>query len=301
VLSSAVQILIGFDESKNFNSTCLGLCKDMDKYHKNLALSSIGDEDFWLVLRSTVQIQGHSLRSMDTVGRAATHVIDAGGPSVHGHKVEVGTLDFGVFTTDLPSFHTGAGSTLNYVAQGGVCGRAPGGYAERIWHIALPLGVQGRLLAAKHTEGLATTGQEVTDKNQAPSFCGDAGFWMVTDPTWQTQSWMARAARPVFSTGACSTLCYDAQDEVADEAPEVKGKCIVHMSLPMDVLDCFSATKHTVGQAATHQVVVGGPFPHNHLIEVMNLVSIHGRFDGGIEVDTDQNQDLSFSGDGGFW
>merc|ERR1712060_46294 len=119
---------------------------------KNQALSFYGDGDFWLVKSSTVHIQGRFEGTRYTEGLAATNQVVVGGPFLHGHKIEVGTLDSGVLTVDgqpvlstFPSSYSGQGFTLRYNGLGEVPDVVPEGNEKRIVHMQLPLGVKVRV------------------------------------------------------------------------------------------------------------------------------------------------------------
>merc|ERR1712039_1139058 len=119
---------------------------------KSQASSFYGDGDFWLVKSDTVHIQGRFEGTRYTEGLAATNQIAVGGPFLHGHKIEVGTLDSGVLTVDgqpvlstFPSSYSGAGFALTYNAQGEVPDVVPEGNEKRIVHMELPLGVKVRV------------------------------------------------------------------------------------------------------------------------------------------------------------
>ena len=120
---------------------------------KDQALSFCGDGGFLLVKSSTVLIQGRS-GSQHTEGLAVAHPIVADVPFLYGRKFEVGALDTDVLTvvlvpvmSDQPSFCTGAGFTLSYVA-------------------------------------LCVVAEEI--ENQAPSFFGVGDFWLLKRSTVQT-------------------------------------------------------------------------------------------------------------------
>jgi hypothetical protein len=116
---------------------------------KNQAPSFYGDGDFWVVRSDTVQIQGRFEGTKYTEGLAATNQIAVGGPFLHGHKIEVGTLDSGVLQVDgqpvlgtFPGSYSGAGFRLTYDSQGAVPDVVPEGNEKRIVHMELPLGVK---------------------------------------------------------------------------------------------------------------------------------------------------------------
>jgi hypothetical protein len=116
---------------------------------KNQAPSFYGDGDFWVVRSDTVQIQGRFEGTKYTEGLAATNQIAVGGPFLHGHKIEVGTLDSGVLQVDgqpvlgtFPGSYSGAGFRLTYDSQGAVPDVVPEGNELRIVHMELPLGVK---------------------------------------------------------------------------------------------------------------------------------------------------------------
>merc|ERR1719291_256248 len=88
---------------------------------KNKAYSFYGDGDFWIVKSSTVSIQGRFEGTKYTEGLAATNRIVVGGSFLHGHKIEVGTLDSGILFVDggrviagFPGSYTGADFTVTY-------------------------------------------------------------------------------------------------------------------------------------------------------------------------------------------
>jgi hypothetical protein len=119
---------------------------------KSQASSFYGDGDFWLVKSDTVHIQGRFEGTRYTEGLAATNQIAVGGPFLHGHKIEVGTLDSGVLTVDgqpvlstFPSSYSGQGFTLRYNGLGEVPDVVPEGNEKRIVHMVLPLGVHVRV------------------------------------------------------------------------------------------------------------------------------------------------------------
>merc|ERR1712039_195219 len=116
---------------------------------KNKAYSFYGDGDFWLVKSSTVSIQARFLGTKYTEGLAATNQIVVGGAFLHGHKIEVGTLDSGILTVDgrkviagFPGSYSGAGFSVTYDGQGEVPDVIPEGNEKRIVHMDLPLGVK---------------------------------------------------------------------------------------------------------------------------------------------------------------
>merc|ERR1712039_723640 len=116
---------------------------------KNKAYSFYGDGDFWLVKSSTVSIQGRFLGTKYTEGLAATNQIVIGGAFMHGHKIEVGTLDSGILTVDgqkviagFPGSYSGVGFSVTYDSQGEVPDVVPEGNEKRVVHMDLPLGVK---------------------------------------------------------------------------------------------------------------------------------------------------------------
>merc|ERR1712039_1089001 len=116
---------------------------------KSQASSFYGDGDFYLVKSSTVIIQGRFEGTKYTEGLAATNQIVVGGAFMHGHKIEVGTLDSGILTVDgqkviatFPSTYHGAGFTVTYDGQGEVPDVVPEGNEKRVVHMDLPLDVR---------------------------------------------------------------------------------------------------------------------------------------------------------------
>merc|ERR1712014_231942 len=116
---------------------------------KSKAYSFYGDGDFWLVKSSTVSIQARFEGTKYTEGLAATNQIVVGGAFLHGHKIEVGTLDSGILTVDgrkviagFPGSYSGAGFSVTYDGQGEVPDVIPEGNEKRIVHMDLPLGVK---------------------------------------------------------------------------------------------------------------------------------------------------------------
>jgi len=116
---------------------------------KSKAYSFYGDGDFWLVRSTTVSIQARFEGTKYTEGLAATNQIMVGGAFLHGHKIEVGTLDSGILTVDgrrviagFPGSYNGAGFTVTYDGQGEVPDVVPEGNEKRVVHMDLPLGVK---------------------------------------------------------------------------------------------------------------------------------------------------------------
>merc|ERR1719382_714659 len=116
---------------------------------KSKAYSFYGDGDFWIVKSSTVSIQGRFEGTKYTEGLAATNRIVVGGSFLHGHKIEVGTLDSGILFVDggrviagFPGSYTGAGFTVTYDGVGKVPDVIPEGNEKRVVHMDLPLGVK---------------------------------------------------------------------------------------------------------------------------------------------------------------
>jgi len=116
---------------------------------KSKAYSFYGDGDFWLVKSSTVSIQARFEGTKYTEGLAATNRIVVGGAFLHGHKIEVGTLDSGILTVDgqkviagFPGAYHQAGWSVTYDGQGAVPDVIPEGNEKRVVHMDLPLGVK---------------------------------------------------------------------------------------------------------------------------------------------------------------
>merc|ERR1719215_2450823 len=75
--------------------------------------------------------------------------IVVGGAFMHGHKIEVGTLDSGILTVNgqrviagFPGSYSGAGFSVRYDDQGEVPDVVPEGNDKRVVHMDLPLGVK---------------------------------------------------------------------------------------------------------------------------------------------------------------
>merc|ERR1712151_503739 len=122
---------------------------DQPDTDKSKAYSFYGDGDFWLVKSSTVSIQGRFEGTKYTAGLAATNQIVVAGAFLHGHKIEVGTLDSGILTVDgqkviagFPGTYSGAGFTVTYDSAGEVPDVVPEGNEKRVVHMDLPLGVK---------------------------------------------------------------------------------------------------------------------------------------------------------------
>merc|ERR1719291_1602643 len=113
--------------------------------------SFYGEGEFWIVKSSSVHIQGRYMGTRYTHGLSATNKIAVGGPFLHGHKIEVGTLESGELTVDgnavlssFPSSFTlphGLG-TISYSAQGRLVDRATARWPKRAVHMSLNTGVQ---------------------------------------------------------------------------------------------------------------------------------------------------------------
>jgi hypothetical protein len=122
---------------------------DQPNTDKNQAYSFYGDGDFFLVKSSTTVIQGRFEGTRYTEGLAATNQIAVGGPFLHGHTIEVGTLDSGILTVDgqkvitgFPGSYSGAGFSVTYDSNGALPDVIPEGNEKRVVHMHLPLEVK---------------------------------------------------------------------------------------------------------------------------------------------------------------
>merc|ERR1712226_392504 len=112
--------------------------------------SFYGEGETWIVKSDTVHIQGRFFGTKYTDGLAATNKIVVGGPSLRGHKIEVGSLRSGHPIVDgkpvlehLNFSHSVEGLfTLTYDAQGKLIDEKQASFGKHIVHMDLPHGVR---------------------------------------------------------------------------------------------------------------------------------------------------------------
>jgi len=153
--------------------------------------SFYGEGEFWIIKSPTVHIQGRYMGTKYTHGLSATNKVVIGGPFMHGHKIEVGTLESGELTVDgnsvltsFPSSYTlphGLG-TVTYSSQGRLVDRATSRWPKRAVHMSLHTGVQITVFRWKNYLDLQI---EMTQIDGMDGACGNFNLNPSDDTTRQ--------------------------------------------------------------------------------------------------------------------